>query len=347
MGRMAVSDRRSDSYDPTDPYERQAQTFPRLTDGQIERIKRFGPVRDYQKGTFLFRRGQRSVDFYVVISGSVEITDTGTDGDEKVIHVHRDSQFTGELDLFNDREILVDGRTGEDNRIIRVPRAQFRRLIEAELDIGEIIMRAFILRRVGLMRHIQGGVVLMGSSHSGDTLRIQRFLSRNGYPHRMLDTDVDPDAGGCLECQGIGADELPVVILPGGQVLRNPATPALADALGLTESFDANRVYDLTVVGAGPAGLASAVYGASEGLDTSSSSRSRRAGRPGPAPRSRIISVSRPAFPGRRSPAARRCRRRSSARGSPSRARPPQSTATAAPIASSWRTAPASRPARS
>jgi thioredoxin reductase (NADPH) len=263
-----VSDIRSDVYDPTDPYERQAQTFPKLKDEQLARVERFGAVCEFPKGTYLFRRGERSVDFYVVRSGSVEITDTGTTGGERIIHVHRDCQFTGELDLFNDREILVDGRTGEDSRIIRVPRAQFRRLMEAEPDIGEIIMRAFILRRVGLMRYSQGGVVLLGSQKSGDTLRIERFLSRNGYPHRTLDSDADADAGTCLECQGIGPDELPVVILPSGDILRNPATPALADKLGLTEQFDPDRVYDLTVVGAGPAGLAAAVYGASEGLDT-------------------------------------------------------------------------------
>lgn len=263
-----MSDVPEGAYDPTDPYERQAQTFPRLNPEQLERIARFGTICEVPKGSYLFRRGERSVDFYVVISGSVEIFDSGADRGEQIIHVHRDRQFTGELDLFNDREILVNGRTGEDSRIIRVPRASFRRLIEAEPDIGEIIMRAFILRRVGLMRYAQGGVVLMGSPKSGDTLRIERFLSRNGYPHRTLDSDADPDAGGCLECQGIGPDELPVVILPSGEVLRNPATPELADKLGLTEQFDPERVYDLTVVGAGPAGLAAAVYGASEGLDT-------------------------------------------------------------------------------
>jgi thioredoxin reductase (NADPH) len=148
------------------------------------------------------------------------------------------------------------------------PEAIFPRLIEAEPDIGEIIMRAFILRRVGLMRYSQGGVVLIGSSHSGDTLRIQRFLSRNGYPHRMLDTDQDPDAGGMITCLAVAPEQLPVVVLPDKEFLRNPTTPELADALGLTESFDADRVYDVTVVGAGPAGLAAAVYGASEGLDT-------------------------------------------------------------------------------
>ncbi len=256
------------SYDPSDPYERQAQTFPRLSEEHLQRVARFGEARDVSAGTYLFRRGERSVDFHVVIEGAVEILDSGTGRETQVIHRHEDRQFTGELDLFNDREILVDGRTTVDSRLICVPRAAFRNMIEAEPEIGEIIMRAFILRRVGLMRYGQGGVVLIGSSHSGDTLRIQRFLSRNGYPHRMLDTDVDPDAGGMITCLSVAPDQLPVVVLPSKSFLRNPTTPALADALGLTESFDADRVYDLTVVGAGPAGLAAAVYGASEGLDT-------------------------------------------------------------------------------
>jgi thioredoxin reductase (NADPH) len=263
-----ADDQQDNALDPTDPYERQAQTFPKLTVEQIERVSRFGETHDYPEGTQLFRRGDRSVDFFVVVEGSVEITDAGTDGGEETIHLHKSRQFTGELDLFNNREILVSGRTASDSRLIRVPRLVFPRLIEAEPDIGEIIMRAFILRRVGLMRHAQGGVVLIGSSHSGDTLRIQRFLSRNGYPHRMLDTDSDPDAEGFLGCLQIGHHELPVVVLPGHSFLRNPSTPELADALGLTEKFDLDRVYDMTVVGAGPAGLAAAVYGASEGLDT-------------------------------------------------------------------------------
>jgi thioredoxin reductase (NADPH) len=257
-----------DRFDPTDPYNREAQTFPKLTREQLDRIARFGTVGTFPKGAALFTRGERTVDFFVVIEGSVEITDAGTGGGEEVIHVHRDRQFTGELDLFNSREILVSGHTGMDSRIIRVPRAAFQRLIEAEPDIGEIIMRAFILRRVGLMRYAQGGVILIGSSHSGDLLRIQRFLARNGYPHRMLDTDQDPDAGGMITCLQLSPDELPVVVLPDKASLRNPSTAELADALGLTERFDPDHVYDLTVVGAGPAGLAAAVYGASEGLDT-------------------------------------------------------------------------------
>ncbi len=268
---MANDDRGSSdsvSSDPTDPYNREAQTFPQLSQEQVDRITGFGTVEDVPKGAFLFRRGERSVDFFVVIEGSVEILNSGTTHADTTIHIHAARQFTGELDLFNSREILVDGRTGADSRIIRVPRANFLRMMESEPDIGEIIMRAFILRRVGLMRYAQGGVVLIGSSHSGETLRIQRFLSRNGYPHQMLDTDEDPDAGGFVTCLQLTPEELPVVVLPGKSLLRNPSNAEIADAVGLTEQRDPNRVYDLAVVGAGPAGLAAAVYGASEGLDT-------------------------------------------------------------------------------
>ncbi|MGZ9034972.1 MAG: NAD(P)/FAD-dependent oxidoreductase, partial [Rhodospirillales bacterium] len=157
---------------------------------------------------------------------------------------------------------------GVDSRVVRVKRPDFRRLVTGEPDIGEIIMRAFILRRVGLIRHTRGGVVLIGPGHRGDTLRLQRFLTRNGYPHRLLDTEVDPDAGGFLDCFELTSDQLPVVISPDHRVLRNPSTAALADHLGLTETVDPHHVYDVAVVGAGPAGLAAAVYGASEGLDT-------------------------------------------------------------------------------
>jgi thioredoxin reductase (NADPH) len=129
-------------------------------------------------------------------------------------------------------------------------------------------MRAFILRRVGLIRHGQGGVVLIGPSHAGETLRLERFLLRNGYPHRLLDTEIDPDADGFLDCFDLKPEQLPVVITPDHRVLRNPSTSALADALGLTEKIDPSRIYDVAVVGAGPAGLAAAVYGASEGLAT-------------------------------------------------------------------------------
>ena len=254
--------------DATDPYERAAQTFPTLSDEQVARVSAYGVRERLADGQSVFERGQRGVDFFLVLKGAIEIFDTDKEGRVNVFTVHRDRQFTGELDLFNERRILVGGRAGRDTEVVRIKRPDFRRLITGEPDIAEIIMRAFILRRVGLIQHQQGGVILIGPAHAGDTQRIERFLTRNGYPHRTLDTETDADARSFLEGIDISPDQLPVVLLPGDDILRNPATPALADALGLTELLDPDKVYDVAVVGAGPAGLASAVYAASEGLET-------------------------------------------------------------------------------
>jgi thioredoxin reductase (NADPH) len=151
--------------------------------------------------------------------------------------------------------------------VIRVKRADFRRLVSSEPDIGEIIMRAFILRRVGMIRHSHG-IALVGPGHGADMLRIQGFMTRNGYPHRVLNTETDPAAGGFLECFRLSHEQLPVLILPGGVVLKNPTTAVLAETLGLVETLDDKITFDVAVVGAGPAGLAAAVYAASEGLST-------------------------------------------------------------------------------
>jgi thioredoxin reductase (NADPH) len=256
-------------FDPSDPYVRDAQTFPHLSPEMSARVASYGTEERLPGGTLLFRRGDRSVDFFFVLEGNVEIFDLGPHGEPNVFTVHGERQFTGELDLFNDREILVSGRTGTASRVVRVKRADFRRLVSSEPDIGELIMRAFILRRVGLIRYVQGGVVLIGPGHGAHTLRLQRFLMRNGYPHRLFDTEADPDAGGFLACFELTADQLPVVIAPGERrVLRNPPISTLADALGLTEQVDPAHVFDVVVVGAGPGGLAAAVYAASEGLET-------------------------------------------------------------------------------
>ncbi len=152
--------------------------------------------------------------------------------------------------------------------LLRVKRADFRRLVSTEADIGEIVMRAFILRRVSLIRHVRGGVVVVGPAHTADTLRLVQFLSRNAYPHRLVDTEHDAGGDGFLDCFSLAAADLPVVIAPGHRVLSKPSLAQLADDLGLTETFDHAQVFDLAVVGAGPAGLAAAVYGASEGLQT-------------------------------------------------------------------------------
>ena len=254
--------------DPSDPYARDAQTFPHLSAEMAARVVAYGTEERLPKGTLVFQRGERSVDFFFVLEGTIEIFDRGPYGEPNVFTVHGERQFTGELDLFNDRQILVSGRTGTDSRVVRVKRADFRRMVSSEQDIGEIIMRAFILRRVGLIRHVQGGIVLIGPGHTGDTLRLQRFLTRNGYPHKLFDTEADPDAGGFLSCFKLTPDQLPVVIAPGNRVLRNPPTTVLADELGISETVDPEHAFDLVVVGAGPGGLAAAVYAASEGLET-------------------------------------------------------------------------------
>ena len=219
-------------------------------------------------GTVLFSRGERSVDFFLVLEGSVEIFDTDASGKNNVFTVHRARQFTGELDLFNGRKILVGGRTGEDSEILRVPRNRFQKMVSGESDIGELVMRAFILRRTAFLVHDQAGVLLLGEANGADVLRIRRFLSRNGYPYRFVDAAREDAAdelpAGCT----VDRDRLPAVILPKEGVLQAPSTPELADALGLTEPLDEGHVHDLAVIGAGPSGLSASVYAASENLDT-------------------------------------------------------------------------------
>lgn len=256
-----------DSLDPSDPYARAAQTFPSLSKEMAARVVSFGVEEACEANTPLFHRGDRNIDFFLCLSGGIEIFDTDAEGRERVVHVHGPCQFTGELDLFNDRTVLVSGRALPNTRVARVDRVSFRRMMAAEPDIGEILMRAFILRRVGMLRHGEAGVALVGPGHGADTVRIESFLIRNALPHRRIDTESDPDAAGFLECLALSEADLPVVVADGG-TLRNPSNAQLADALGLTSAIDPDHVHDVVVVGAGPAGLASAVYAASEGLDT-------------------------------------------------------------------------------
>jgi thioredoxin reductase (NADPH) len=254
--------------DPSDPLAREAQTFPHLSAEMMARVARYGSEERFAARAPIFARGDRGVDFFIVVEGSIEVFDVGEHDLAQVFLVLRARQFAGELNLFNEREVLVSARAGEPSRLLRVKRADFRRLVSTEADIGEIVMRAFILRRVGLIRHMHGAVVVVGPAHTADTLRLVQFLSRNAYPHRLLDTEQDADAGGFLDCLSLSASDLPVVIAPGRRVLKNPSLAQMADDLGLTETFDHTQPFDLAVIGAGPAGLAAAVYGASEGLRT-------------------------------------------------------------------------------
>src|SRR6186713_1289762 len=176
----------SDSNDAGD-----AETFPRLSAEMIERVSRYGSEERFAARAPVFSRGDRSVDFFVVLQGSIEIFDVDEHDLPQVFVVLRARQFAGELDLFNERQVLVSARAGEPSRLLRVKRADFRRLVSTEADIGEIVMRAFILRRIGLIRHLHGGVVVVGPAHTADTLRLVQFLSRNAYPHRLVDTEHD------------------------------------------------------------------------------------------------------------------------------------------------------------
>jgi thioredoxin reductase (NADPH) len=265
MSTEPVADAAQAGADPADPYVRRAQTFPQLSAEQVERASQFGAVEALPKGTALFARGDRATDFFIVIEGCIEICEEHPGG-STVLVTHGVHEFTGDLDLFNDRRILVGARMGATGQVLRIRRPSFRRLLAAEPDIGEIVMRAFILRRVGLMEHEQAATVLVGARTSGDLLRLYRFLDHNGYPVRVVDPESE-EGRGLLASHALAAGDLPAA-LTYTRVLKNPGNRELAVAIGLSESLDPELVFDVAIVGGGPAGLAAAVYGASEGLCT-------------------------------------------------------------------------------
>lgn len=255
--------------DPSDPFLREAQTFAVLTDEQIRRVTAYGRVEDVTEGQVLYSRGARNVDFFVMISCEAEILEVAADGSEHKLFTQAAGQFSGELNLFNNRGTLVCSRVSRAGRILRVPRRNFRRLMIGESEIGEIITRAFILRRAGFLNHDLAGATLVGHAHSADTLRIQQFLKKNAYPVRVV--LVEQDAGKASElihACAVKSKDLPLVIYGRDRVLANPSNEELGSALGFTEEFDCDEVFDVLIVGAGPAGLSAAVYAASEGLNT-------------------------------------------------------------------------------
>ena len=251
--------------DLTDPHRLPRPGLSALTPDQISRVLRFGREEGLPPGAVLFRPGDRGLDFFVALDAEIEITESVA-GRERVMVVLRDGQFTGETDLFNDRNSLVGGRVAAAGRVVRVKRADFRKLLLAEPDIGDVLMDAFGQRRVGLIGADAAGVTMVAGRHSADAFRLERFLRRNGHPVRTLDADADPEAGSILRAAGRTAADGPLVVCPGGRTLVNPTAAELADCLGLAEHLDPHAVYDVAVVGAGPAGLAAAVYAASEGL---------------------------------------------------------------------------------
>ncbi|MEM7693442.1 MAG: FAD-dependent oxidoreductase [Pseudomonadota bacterium] len=248
---------------PAGAYARTEQIFPKLSADDIARCLPFGTREPAPVGTRLFTRGDRRVDCFVVLSGSIAIKDTALSEGE-TITTHAAGNFTGELDLFNDRKILVDGVMAEDGEVLRITRNNLHRLMSAEPDIGEIITRALILRRMGLIEQTQGGVAVIGERRGGDTLRIERFLRRNAVPTKVV-TKESADGARCILTHE--ATTFPLVLGAGEEALTNPSNKDLALALGLYED-PRQGVWDVVVVGAGPSGMAAAVYAASEGLKT-------------------------------------------------------------------------------
>lgn len=243
------------------------QMFPVLTPAQIARVQSSGKIRNVQSGEILFRPGDTNISFFVLLSGAMEIVQPALAA-ERLITTHFAGSFTGELSMISGQRCLVLGRVTEPGEFIEISREGLRSLIGRDAELSEIIMRAFILRRLGLITQNLGNVILMGSRHSARTLALREFLSRNGHPYTYVDLDSDKASQELLDRFSVRIDEIPVVICDGRTVLRNPSTQAVADCLGLNASIDGDRVWDLIIVGAGPSGLAAAVYGASEGLAT-------------------------------------------------------------------------------
>ena len=247
--------------------DKESQTFPTLTDQQVERVRAHSRLRKVAQGDILFKPGDTNVPFFVLLSGSLEIVQPTCRG-ERLITTHEPGAFTGELTMISGQRSLVMGRVLKGGEFLEMAAGELRTLIGRDAELSEILMRAYILRRLALISNNLGNVVILGSRHSADTLRLREFLGRNGHPHTYVDLDNDKQSQQLLDHFHVRMDEIPVVICDGRTVLRNPTTGALADCLGLNASIDRKQLRDLIIVGAGPAGLAAAVYGASEGLDT-------------------------------------------------------------------------------
>lgn len=242
------------------------QMFPRLTPEQIARIAAHGRVRQVQRGEVLIEAGERASRFFVVSAGSLEaVRPAGPT--EELVAVCEPGMFTGEMHLLSGRHGFVQVRASEAGEVIEVDREQLLALVQTDSELSDILMRAFILRRVELIAHGFGDVVLIGSQHCAGTLRVKEFLTRNGYPYSSIDLDRDSGAQELLDRFHVSTADVPVLICRGTVVLRNPSNREIADCLGFNEEIDAAHIYDAVIVGGGPAGLAAAVYGASEGLD--------------------------------------------------------------------------------
>jgi thioredoxin reductase (NADPH) len=245
---------------------RRDQMFPILEPSEIERIRRFGEIRSYGKGEALATAGQVGPGLTIVLAGNVEVTQHDQSGRRVPIVTYGFGGFMGELSQLAGRPALVDAYAQEPVEALIIPADRLRALLIAEAELGERVMRAMILRRMGLLETGSGGPVIVGRAENGDVLRLQGFLRRNAHPHQRLDPETDQEAKALIERFHIDPGQLPIVLCPGGQLLRNPSEVDLARCIGLVRPIDPDRLFDVAIVGAGPAGLAAAVYAASEGL---------------------------------------------------------------------------------
>src|SRR5713226_6528665 len=242
------------------------QAFPVLTPAQIARLRPGGKLRKVEPGEILFRPNDTEVPFFVLLSGSMEIVQPDLKG-ERPIATHIPGEFTGEMAMISGQRSLVRGRITKGGEILEITPDGLRSVVARDAELSEIFMRAFILRRLALISKGLGNVIMLGSRHCANTLRLREFLSRNAYPYNYVDLDVDKTSQAMLDRFEVKTGDVPVVICNGRTVLRNPSPQELADCLGLNPSIDQTQIRDLIIVGAGPSGLAAAVYAASEGLD--------------------------------------------------------------------------------
>jgi thioredoxin reductase (NADPH) len=243
----------------------QEHVFPRLTPVQVARVASHARVRPVAEGEVLLEPGDPATRIFVVTSGQLEVVRLGDV--EQLVAVFRPGQFTGEMNVLFGRRLAAQVRATEPGEVLEVRREDLLTLIQTDAELSEILMRAFILRRVDLFAQGVGDVVLVGSAHSAGTLRAKEFLTRNGHPHAYVDLDRDHDVQELLDRFRVTEADIPVLICRGKVVLRNPTNGQIADCLGFNEAIDQTHLRDVVIVGAGPSGLAAAVYGASEGLD--------------------------------------------------------------------------------
>ena len=250
---------------PVSPERIQAM-FPKLDAGQIARLAALGRQQDAQAHEVVLEPGDLHHGIFLVLNGSIEVSRVSAGG-ETVLHVLGRGEFTGDVNLLSGRGTLVRGRAVEASTLLEIDRANLRHIMQTDAALGEIFLNAFLLRRVFLISNSIGDAVLIGSNHSSDTLRLREFLARNGQPHTYLDVEVDPEVQTVLDQFGVPLADIPVLICRGAVALRNPSNSEAAECLGLNAGIDQGDVSDVVVVGAGPSGLAAAVYGASEGLN--------------------------------------------------------------------------------